>query len=119
MRLEKNPLVRAVPLEIKKYFLMVGAEIGSRSITAVYSNIGIVRFPEEYQKFIERFGILQARILCRCVPVPMEMQMTLGFTSEIPINSIERNFLRMLKEEEISCREERNDFPAVQKPESW
>ena len=36
---------------------MVGAEIGSRSITAVYSNIGIVRFPEEYQKFIERFGI--------------------------------------------------------------
>ena len=37
--------------------------------------------------------------------------MTLGFTSKIPDNSIERNFLRMLKEEEISCREERNDFP--------
>lgn len=63
VRLEKNPLVRAVPLEIKKYFLMVGAELGSRSITAVYSNIGIVRFPEEYQKFIERFGIFARRIL--------------------------------------------------------
>lgn len=47
VRIEKNPLVRVVPLEIKKYFLMIGANLGSRSITAVYSNIGIIRFPEE------------------------------------------------------------------------
>ena len=40
VRIEKNPFVRAVPLEIKKYFLMIGANLGSRSITAVYSNIG-------------------------------------------------------------------------------
>ena len=46
--IEKNPFVRAVPLEIKKYFLMIGANLGSRSITAVYSNIGIIRLPEEY-----------------------------------------------------------------------
>lgn len=49
VRLEKNPVIRAVPLEIKKYFRMAGANLGSRSITAVYSNIGILRFPEEYQ----------------------------------------------------------------------
>ena len=36
VRIEKNPFVRAVPLEIKKYFLMIGANLGSRSITAVY-----------------------------------------------------------------------------------
>ena len=47
VRLEKNPLVRAVPLEIKKYFMMAGANLGSRSVTAVYSNIGILKFPEE------------------------------------------------------------------------
>ena len=35
VRIEKNPFVRAVPLEIKKYFLMIGANLGSRSITAV------------------------------------------------------------------------------------
>ena len=28
VRLEKNPLIRAVPLEVKKYFLMVGAGLG-------------------------------------------------------------------------------------------
>ena len=111
VRLEKNPLVRAVPLEIKKYFLMVGAELGSRSITAVYSNIGIVRFPEEYQKFIERFGIFASTDSLQMCSCSYGDAMTLGFTSKIPDNSIERNFLRMLKEEEISCREERNDFP--------
>ena len=46
VRLEKNPLIRAVPLEVKKYFLMVGAAWGSRRITTVYSNIGVVRFAE-------------------------------------------------------------------------
>ena len=53
--IEKNPFVRAVPLEIKKYFLMIGANMGSRSITAVYSNIGIIRFPEEYQRIYSAF----------------------------------------------------------------
>ena len=47
VRIEKNIFVRAVPLEIKKYFLMIGANLGSRSITAVYSNICIIRLPEE------------------------------------------------------------------------
>ena len=29
VRLEKNPVIRAVPLEIKKYFMMAGANLGS------------------------------------------------------------------------------------------
>lgn len=74
VRIEKNPFVRAVPLEIKKYFLMIGANLGSRSITAVYSNIGIIRLPEEYKEYIQHFGILQVPILCRCVPVLMGMR---------------------------------------------
>ena len=57
VRLEKNPLIRAVPLEMKRYFLMAGARLGSRSITAVYSNIGILRFPESYGPYLEKFGI--------------------------------------------------------------
>lgn len=69
VRLEKNPLVRAVPLEIKKYFMMAGANLGSRSVTAVYSNIGILRFPEEYKAYIDRFGIFASTNPCSFVPV--------------------------------------------------
>lgn len=75
VRIEKNIFVRAVPLEIKKYFLMIGANLGSRSITAVYSNIGIIRLPEEYREYIPAFwDFLPVLIPCRCVPVLMEMR---------------------------------------------
>ena len=37
--------------------------------------------------------------------------MVLGFTSKIPDDSIQKNFMRMLREEEIPYKEEKNDFP--------
>lgn len=117
VRLEKNPLIRAVPLEIKKYFLMVGANLGSRSITAVYSNIGILRFPKEYSEYIDRFGIFastNSMQLCSC---SYENQMVLGFTSKLPKDNIQRNFMEMLKKEELPYTEKNNDFPGCSQKE--
>ena len=117
VRLEKNPLIRAVPLEIKKYFLMVGANLGSRSITAVYSNIGILRFPKEYSEYIDRFGIFastNSMQLCSC---SYENQMVLGFTSKLPKDNIQRNFMEMLKKEELPYTEKTNDFPGCSQKE--
>ena len=37
--------------------------------------------------------------------------MVLGFTSKIPDDSIQKNFMRMLREEEIPYKEGKNDFP--------
>ncbi len=45
--LEKNPILRLVPLEIKTPFLLAGTTLGGRSITAIYSNVGIIRMPED------------------------------------------------------------------------
>ena len=90
---------------------MVGAALGSRRITTVYSNIGVVRFPEEYEPYIERFGFFtctEALQLCSC---SYGDELLLGFTSKIPGESIQRNFLEYLKKDEISFTEERNDFP--------
>ena len=111
VRLEKNPLIRAVPLEVKKYFLMVGAAWGNRRITTVYSNIGVVRFAEEYNQYIQRFGFFtctEALQLCSC---SYGDELLLGFTSKIPGESIQRNFMRYLEEDEIPFTVERNDFP--------
>lgn len=111
VRLEKNPLIRAVPLEVKKYFLMVGAAWGSRRITTVYSNIGVVRFAKEYNRYIQRFGFFtctEALQLCSC---SYGDELLLGFTSKIPGESIQRNFMRYLEEDEIPFTVERNDFP--------
>ena len=121
VKLEKNPVIRAVPLEVKRYFLMAGAELGSRSITSVYSNIGVIRLPEKYQDYIERFGFFastDSMQLCSC---SYGDELLLGFTSKIPDDSIQRNFLKILKRERISFQEEQNDFPGCreeQKQES-
>ena len=111
VRIEKNPFVRAVPLEIKKFFLMAGANLGSRSITAVYSNIGIIRLPEEYKEYIERFGIFASTDSLQLCSCSYGDQLVLGFTSKIPDDSIQRNFMKMLKKEEIFYKEEKNEFP--------
>ena len=111
VRIEKNIFVRAVPLEIKKYFLMIGANLGSRSITAVYSNIGIIRLPEEYREYIRHFGIFASTNSLQMCSCSYGDEMVLGFTSLIPDDSIQRNFRRMLSEEEIPHRELKNDFP--------
>lgn len=111
VRIEKNIFVRAVPLEIKKYFLIIGANLGSRSITAVYSNIGIIRLPEEYREYIRHFGIFASTNSLQMCSCSYGDEMVLGFTSKIPDDSIQRNFRRMLSEEEIPHRELKNDFP--------
>ena len=111
VRIEKNIFVRAVPLEIKKYFLMIGANLGSRSITAVYSNIGIIHLPEEYREYIRHFGIFASTNSLQMCSCSYGDEMVLGFTSKIPDDSIQRNFRRMLSEEEIPHRELKNDFP--------
>lgn len=111
VRIEKNIFVRAVPLEIKKYFLMIGANLGSRSITAVYSNIGIIRLPEEYREYIRHFGIFASTNSLQMCSCSYGDEMVLGFTSKIPDDSIQRNFRRMLSGEEIPHRELKNDFP--------
>ena len=52
VRLEKNPLLRAVPLEIKNLFLLAGTTLGGRSISAIYSNIGKIQLPDVFETYV-------------------------------------------------------------------
>ena len=111
VKLEKNPFLRAVPLEIKKYFLILGANLGSRSITAVYSNIGILRFPPGYEAYIEHFGIFASTDILQLCSCSYQDQMLLGFTSKLPNDNIQRNFQKILKREAVDFKEEKQEFP--------
>ena len=111
VRLEKNPLLRAVPLEIKKGFLMLGANLGSRCITAVYSNIGRIRLPEQYGDYIRHFGFFTSTNVLQLCSCSYGDKMVLGFTSKLTDDRIPRNFQRILKGHEIKSREIREGFP--------
>lgn len=120
VRLEKNPLLRAVPLEIKNLFLLAGTTLGGRSITAIYSNIGRVEMPPEYDRYIKRFGFFTSTDKLQLCSCSYGDEMSLAFTSKLLSESIQRNFARILREEGIEVREEKNEFPghaedAVQK----
>ena len=117
IRLEKNPFLRAVPLEIKNLFLQAGTRLGARNITAVFSNVGIIKMPEEYRPYIRRFGVFtntDKMQLCAC---SFGDELVLGFSSKLVSTNIQRNFLRILKEQGISCEISDNAFPAYKTPQ--
>lgn len=109
--LEKNPILRLVPLEIKTPFLLAGTTLGRRSITAIYSNVGIIRMPEEYRKYIQRFGLFASTDSLQLCSCSFGDEMVLSFSSKIPNGNIERNFVEKLKKEQVSCEIRENDFP--------
>jgi NRPS condensation-like uncharacterized protein len=117
VRLEKNPLLRAVPLEIKNVVLQAGTTLGGKSITAIYSNVGVIRMPKAYDAYIDRFGLFTSTDKMQLCSCSYGDQLVLGFTSKIRSTNIQRNFLRMLRQEGISYTEEKNDFPGyVEEP---
>lgn len=111
VRLEKNPFLRAVPLEIKNLFLLAGTTLGGRSVTAVYSNIGRIQMPLEYEKYIKRFGFFASTDKIQLCSCSYGDNLVLGFTSKILDSNICRNFVSILKKEGIACHTEESDFP--------
>ncbi len=111
VRLEKNPLLRAVPLEIKKGFLMLGANLGSRCITAVYSNIGRIRLPEQYEDYIRHFGFFTSTNVISRVRALTGIKWCSALLRSCRMTVSRATFQRMLKGHEIKSREIREDFP--------
>ena len=111
VRLEKNPFLRAVPLEIKNLFLLAGTTLGGRSVTAVYSNMGRIQMADEYEDYIERFGFFASTDKMQMCSCSYGDTMVLGITSKIIDPNICRNFIGILKQDGIECHMEENDFP--------
>ena len=113
--LEKNPFLRMVPLEAKTLALQAGTTLGGRGITAVYSNVGVIRMPEEYREYIERFGFFASTNSLQLCSCSYGNELSLGLTAKISSESIKRNLLSYLEKEEIPCRQEENTFPGYKK----
>ena len=118
VRLEKNPFLRAVPLEIKNLFLLAGTTLGGRSVTAVYSNMGRIQMADTYEDYIERFGFFASTDKMQMCSCSYGDTMVLGLTSKIIDPNICRNFVSILKRDGIECHIQENDFPGYQEKPS-
>ncbi len=67
--LEHNLLLRLAPLELKNLCLQAGAKLAEKDVSAIFSNMGVINMPEEYQRYIELFHVYTSTPkieLCMC-----------------------------------------------------
>ena len=111
LALELHPILRLAPLELKNLCIHAGAKFSEKNVTAIFSNMSVVKMPESYVPYIERFGVYTNTPkleLCLC---SFQDKLSFAFTSRYDTENIERNFYRMLKELGISSEEVKPVFP--------
>ena len=108
---EKNIMLRAVPLFLKKPAIRYVYDMAARANTTTVTNLGNVKVLPEYEPFIEQFYAFLSRSkgqnLKGCI---CSYQDTLVFTfsSVLKDSSLQKYFFRYLASEGISVRIESN-----------
>lgn len=114
--IEKHKILKWAPLELKNRCIRAGAKMVEQEVTAVLSNMSVVKMPEDYAQYIEKFGVYTSTNrteLCIC---SFQDTLSLGFTSRYDSTNIQRNFYRILKELGASVKVAEPDFPEDARP---
>ena len=114
--IEKHKILKWAPLELKYRCIRAGAKMAEQEVTAVLSNMSVVKMPEDYAQYIEKFGVYTSTNrteLCIC---SFQDTLSLGFTSRYDSTNIQRNFYRILKELGASVKVAEPDFPEDARP---
>lgn len=114
--IEKHKILKWAPLELKNRCIRAGAKMAVQEVTAVLSNMSVVKMPEDYAQYIEKFGVYTSTNrteLCIC---SFQDTLSLGFTSRYDSTNIQRNFYRILKELGASVKVAEPDFPEDARP---
>ena len=99
--LQVHPILKFAPLELKNVCINIGARTAESDVTAIFSNMGIIRMPESYETYIRYFGVYTSTPkveLCMC---SFRDKIYLGFTSRYDCDAIKDNFFQILKEQEV------------------
>ena len=111
VKIGNNPLIRAVPIHIKKLLVRIGY-IEIRKYTSItYSNIGRVGIIGKYQDYINYFLMLIAPEpveKIKCSSCSFENKMVFTFTSILDDNKIQKRFHQFLTEKGINVEIESN-----------
>lgn len=116
LALELHPILRLAPLELKNLCIHAGAKFSEKNVTAIFSNMSVVKMPESYVPYIERFGVYTNTPkleLCLC---SFQDKLSFAFTSRYDTENIERNFYRILKEQGITSEAIEPVFPEPDVP---
>lgn len=110
--IQKNWLIKVMPLCVKNFFLNNAFNfLGERLQTCAFSNIGLVKTPPEFKKYVDRFEVNLGRSKHNAISVGLisfEDTMVLTISSKLCENTTERDFFRILSELGVNLKIECN-----------
>lgn len=116
MKLERNPVLRLAPLEIKTPVMQVANLLAQQDTTAILSNLGVISMPEAYEPYIQRFGVFISTSKLQLSVCSFQDDLVLSFASAFQEKNIERNFFRILKGFGIESQLMKERFPEQKTP---
>lgn len=111
VKMEKNPFLRGIPLELKIISMRLAASMSTGEITAVYSNIGALKLPDEIGDYVERFGFFVSTPKVQMCSCSYGDEFTVSITSAFESENVQRNFIRVLKYIGIEVKDKETEYP--------
>ena len=111
VKIGTNPLIRPVPLLVKKALVRLSYIEIRKYTTTTFSNIGRIGIIGKYKNYIDYFLMLIAPEpveKIKCSSCTFENKMVFTFTSILQNNRIEKRFCEFLKEKGIEIKIESN-----------
>ena len=109
---ERSTALRLVPLPIKNLVMrMVFDTVGERKSCLSFSNLGVVRVPDEMRAYIERFDFIlgtQAAAPYNCGMLSFGDTIYINFIRNIRHPELERQFFKVLQELGLTAEIESN-----------
>ena len=109
---ERNPVIRVIPLFIKDTTLKyMHWKNGDRVSSSTLSNLGVIQFPPEMARYIDRVDCMLGSLLynpvaCACSTYNGELHVT--FSRYLKESTVERNFFTFLVKEGLHVLLESN-----------
>lgn len=113
VRLEKSRLLHFVPLSVKDIVLRWATKQGSKNVTGVFSNMGIVRMPEACKPYIVRFGAMASTDRIQMCACSYDDCFYISVTSKYIDSSIQKKFFNFLEREGLLLRQENENIKEV------
>lgn len=97
-KLENLFIARIVPTGIKNIAMKIGYYFGDRALTAALSNVSRIAMPEELDKYIDYFSIMNCTKKLQVTICSYKNICTVTFTSPWVSKSIQRSFYKFFSE---------------------
>lgn len=108
---EKNIMLRAIPLFIKKIAMRYVYNASAKANTSTVTNLGIIKTSDPYSQFIERFQAVLSMSKGQNIKITVfsfKDKLTLTFSANIAESEIQKQFFRKLTADGVNVSIETN-----------